>query len=291
MPQDQVKLMQEGKPFAIPSSLSICQDQGSIGFSAMWFLVYELQGCIHPMIDPLHRVSNDCKLALGACKLKPHVWISTVVMNMVFGPWESATFWCDILDGWKEYLSHAGGPQDPLFQELLPLILDDLRMADPGLSDAALGLQAWQKLQDGEGFSKKGNKVNLTRWFAWNAVAMEFDKVWNLRLVVQAFMGLRLGWLAKENKAFQMSVANPAAEPGGDARDTTNIKKADAASKLREQCKNTMHMSTAWLLDRCNQLRSRMVFTLQQPLWDWYASTNSDLRDPANCLPFHVDNA
>ena len=30
---------------------------------------------------------------------------------------------------------------------------------------------------------------------------------------------------------------------------------------------------------------------MQQPFYDWYASTNSDLREPANCLQFHVDNA
>jgi hypothetical protein len=291
VPEDQLKLIKDGKPFSLPPSLSICQDQGSIGFSAMWFLVYELRACVSPMIDPLHRVANDCKLALGACKLRPHVWVSTVVMNMVFGPWDGQTFWSDILAGWKEYLAHADGPQDPLFQELLPFILDDFRIGEPCEGDADdLAWQAWQRLRDGEGFSRKGNKVNLTRRFAWNSVAMEFDKVWHLRLVVQAFMGLRLGWLAKESKAFQVSVSNPVA-PADGARDTTNKKKADATTRLRDQCKNTMHMSTTWLLDRSNQLRSRMVFTLQHPLWDWYAATNTSLRDPANCMQFNVDNA
>ena len=139
-------------------------------------------------------------------------------------------------------------------------------MADPGTCDADLGSQAWQRLRDGEGFAKKGNKINLTRRFAWNAVALEFDKVWNLRLVAQAFMGLRLGWLANENNAFQVTVTRPFAEEGGAARDTTNKKKADAAPRLRDQCKNTMHMSTAWLLDRCNQLRSRMVLHIAAAL-------------------------
>ena len=74
-------------------------DEGSPGYAMCWYLAYHIKSRVVFVRDILHRVWNDCTLALRQAGLWWVVLLTTVVFNFPFGPWNGAAWWQRLLDG------------------------------------------------------------------------------------------------------------------------------------------------------------------------------------------------
>lgn len=79
-----------GKPVAEQSLplLSVCIDQGSVGFSSMHYLLFGLQANCVLVSDPNHRSWNDLKHSIKQSGLWECAVAPGVAMNVGFGPFE-----------------------------------------------------------------------------------------------------------------------------------------------------------------------------------------------------------
>ena len=87
-PADWKQAVLEGRPSPV---LSLAMDEGSTNYSMVWYLTYHHRLLLVPQPDPAHRVWNDCKLALSACGLWPHVLLAACVFRFPHGPYEQGT--------------------------------------------------------------------------------------------------------------------------------------------------------------------------------------------------------
>ncbi len=147
--------------------LSVSCDQGSDGFSAGQYLLYERALHMVLLMDPSHRVWNDCRVALQRTPgLHAALLKSTLVFNLNMGPFESAAWYQQAKEAMQLYVVHAKGQEDPLWQSLLPHILKDLgaesRVVEPDFLQ-----ELWDTLGECGATELKGTKVSLTRWFNW----------------------------------------------------------------------------------------------------------------------------
>lgn len=93
--------------------LTICGDQGGPGLPSILFLAGELRLRLLPLWDPHHRAWRDFQLATQAASLWPIVLETTVVVNLVHGPWLNTSFFYKVQEALVEY-AQTSNSQDRL---------------------------------------------------------------------------------------------------------------------------------------------------------------------------------
>lgn len=184
--------------------LSVCIDQGSVGFSPMHYMLFGLQANCVLISNPSHRSWNDLKHSIKQSSLWECVVASGVAMNVGFGPFEGQAWWHQIVDAGVEY-SQVAGPHDPLYEHLLPKIA-----ADRGESDMLLAPEyaeeTFQVVVDSRLTQLKGPKLALCCWMSW----LDCFKFWrpmrHLRLLLLLYIGLRTVWVTNDPKTLHLSL-------------------------------------------------------------------------------------
>ena len=79
--------------------ISLCIDQGSVGWASHFFCLYVLGMNMVCMADLSHRAWNDAKGAIVSfgC-LYTALVLSLNVMNLHMGPFESYVWWCQLME-------------------------------------------------------------------------------------------------------------------------------------------------------------------------------------------------
>ena len=62
-------------------------DQGSDGWSACMFLLFQLRALLIVVPDTAHRLWNDVKIAMGRSKMMQSIHLGQVVFSFEHGPW------------------------------------------------------------------------------------------------------------------------------------------------------------------------------------------------------------
>ena len=264
-------------------------DQGSVGYSSHWFLIYVMCLNIVCFPDTSHRVWNDCKLAIGECsELYDCLACTLLMMNLHMGPFDSYAWWSETCTAAWAYF-RSSNIMDPLRKSLLPSILRDVGEEDEVI-DAAREEELWHGLPTSEAFSKKDVSVGFTRWFGWQHSWPSLDRRWHSWLVVLIWYGLRLGSLKQGITNALNLVARPqeVGEDGEPLKSGTGKKGNSKIGQLRTACRNKLHICTILLLDDSLQRRGRILWQLLRALELWHGQQNRENRDPQSNQAFWV---
>lgn len=262
------------------SVLSMGLDQASTNWSGMFFLQYACGLAIHMYPDFSHGMDNDVCGAAKDVSLWPVILMTTIVMNMPWGPWGGQAFWGKLQGAWMEYCSHAPNSSDELFQSFLPLLARDLNETDLGADDT-LAQTIWSNLVSGAEMQKKGQKVSLTRFFGWHKCFPELDAKWHTWALFLVYLGLKEGWFKEPLKVPQVastgsgssgSAQGPGMKPG------TSRGPPSELSRMTAACRNRMHFSAVVLLDPMVQTKARLLAAFAAPLMLNHGVDNRDAR-------------
>ena len=91
--------------------LTVIGDQGGSGLPAWTFMAGHLKMRMLMLYDRYHRVNRDWRLALAENNMWCLVLEMQVVLNFVFGPWKSESWWVQLQEGADSYVRHSG-PED-----------------------------------------------------------------------------------------------------------------------------------------------------------------------------------
>eukprot|EP00974_Lingulodinium_polyedra_P027046 2609131-Lingulodinium_polyedra.AAC.1 len=133
-------------------------DEGSVGYSAMWYSMFFLRARLCMVRDIFHREWNDCKWAIAQAGLWHTVLLTSLVMNLCFGPWEGSG-WFEKIKGSAADLLAKEGARGPLFSALYPSLCHDLGVEAEGTWAHKQTLL--QQLPESGAFSLKGPRVAL----------------------------------------------------------------------------------------------------------------------------------
>jgi hypothetical protein len=165
-------------------------DKGNTGMAAVWILKSHLDCSFFHFRDIFHREWNDVTLALRRCGLYWTILLSTVVYNLCFGPWEGSAWFEKLKAGAEEYFKKESVAR-PLFATLYQLICRDRGCPPVGTFEHREAVL--KQTASAEGFSKKGPRATLKRWFSWVAATDFHTQEWHSRLCVILSIGLQLG--------------------------------------------------------------------------------------------------
>ena len=107
-----------------PKTLVLVQDQGGCGYALSWYLLYHAKLRMVVFHDIFHREWNDVRGGLKSAGLWWAVLLSTVVLNLNYGPWESQSWWCKLCEMGAHFWE-TRQPGDPLFEALYENICFD----------------------------------------------------------------------------------------------------------------------------------------------------------------------
>jgi hypothetical protein len=228
------------------NQLSICIDQGSVGWCPSFYMLFAAELNIILHFDVSHRTWNDLKAALVLSGLWDVVLLMCLVFQMNYGPFEGAAFWRQAQDSCETWRSYHG-VDCPLFRALLSRIAKD-RGASDRLWDEDWVKSLVDDIGSGRDADTKGPKVSLSRWLGWEHCFDYWSKDFSLRLLYLLHIGINLGFVdhnAETSILRLQTLKAPSAEPG-----KQGIKEAQASMRpLRDRCKNTLHIVALILSD------------------------------------------
>lgn len=193
-------------------TLVLFGDEGSLGYSMNWYLVYYVGLRLLPVRNTFHRQCNDCKLAVSDFGLWCVIQLATIPFNLNFGPWESTAWFSNIVQ-MAERLLETIDAANPQHTALYALICKDMGHYEPKGSPEHKRI-IFEMCFQGDAFKTKGVKVSLNRWFAWLAAASLFVRDWHVRMLsyicIGQCMGVFKSW--REVPFWAGLIGKPAAE-------------------------------------------------------------------------------
>ena len=286
-PDSEAPQGQQASPLAWPHLL-MSPDQGSDGIAALNFLQRCKAVNIEAFWDMSHGVWRDWNLNVKHLGLWGHVLLMTIVLNMPYGPWENARWYEELRGAAKEFFS-MDVETDPLFLSLMPAILRDRGESDRTLGDG-VETELAQEVQSDEYLWKKGDKVGLCRFFGYIHCSRAFDKQHHSKLMTLLYLGLQLNLVTEASMrkvgdvvaagSAGVSGADPAKEFGTKAMTRGN----DEVNRLRQACKNTIHLAMTFLANPMTQTIQRVLIKSVEPIEQWHSEQSRNLRScSANC--------
>ena len=252
----------EGRPpYTEWPVLTVCIDQGGDGWAGGYFLRHK-DVVVNVLKDHSHRVWNNSQLALRDASLWPLVQILSIVYGSDQGPWNDSKWFQDGREAVTQYMAVSDSATCPLLSDHFDAILRDLSMSHRAGEPDILQL-AWETLPDV--FSRKCARVPTSRWFGFFKSSIEFDPVWNRRLLLTNYIMVALGYenTAKPHEILKAKLEKVA--PDSDmAKNPTGRDTQDTAS-LRKSCRNTLHLVSVVLSDCSLQLLTRGVSSGPSP--------------------------
>ena len=170
--------------------LVLCLDQGSPGWSSCFWLAYHCLARVAVIHDPFHRCWNDLCNGLKDTQLWWVVHLSTMVYNVMYGPWEGSKWFSVLRLGASDFFQ-AADAGDPLLSSHYPFICRDLGLPEEGTPEHIR--EVARRVADGPCLHKKGPRSATRRWFQWFEATDQHLDWWHSRLMIMSYVGLQLG--------------------------------------------------------------------------------------------------
>ena len=298
-------------------TLVLHQDEGSPGFALSWYILYHLKLRAVVVRDVYHREWNDIKLALKGAKCWWAVLLTTVSLNLAYGPFEGGTWFRKLVEGAEDLFARTTAA-DPLFCRLYEGLCKDRGMQPTGDPLEKVALLA--ELETSPLFEAKGKRVALNRWFSWLAAAKDQDAQWHLKLWVILHIGQGSGLYKKRDDmpVFRATAApprptqtadDPTAAGRAQARATSSAASASSAppadteakapvvkddkevQELRGKSQNTLFLAAEVLAREGLQSLVRLVVALVNPIFDEHSQNAREIRGPEASRAWYLEAA
>ena len=125
--------------------LALVRDEGSDMTCAGAFLKRKAMLCFDELIDFNHGEWNCLKGAVKESGLWSHLLVMAVAANLDHGPYSEDRYYETLRGAWRQYLEVADPTTCPLFEEMLPGILRDLRQ-EHRIGEADIERKIWEEL-------------------------------------------------------------------------------------------------------------------------------------------------
>ena len=313
----------------LSSTMSVVIDQGSDGWSLMFYLLYKQKLRFILKFDIYHREHNDVMGAVKASGMWGCCVLSGMVHNVNYGPWEGSAWFQKILKASIEYFALAG-PDDALFKMFISDVARDKGMSleDFETLDEAVD-EIFAAVRDGSCFRKKGFRTAFRRFFSWYQAHNWHDQHWHARLMMIIYIGLRQGvytsisTLPTETRSllFAAKTADDAADGDEDAeepiadlgevhavvaaeekdgaadRGDCEVKEPvskgghDELKRLRATCQNSLHVAGAILGRPGLQESCRMIWCVGKPFYDQHSEHARSARGVEGVKEYYLQAA
>ena len=303
------------------------EDSSTVSTCALWYSLYVLQSRQLWFPDSWHVLQNSLINAAKENQMMGMLRLTTTAMDAVFGPWSSQRWFETIIEGAAEALVFLRGPEagdglKRILRSLLPRIAVERGWTEFD-DHEELALQA---LAESRFVRVKGERSQITRWFAWHRhfeswigeasghedFPGQYQGEWTLRLIPLLLIGLSMGFVRADDSgdrqvvkelstraaataAGQAAAATAAdtaaADASAAAASSSTSRDKTAEQKLRDSCKNILHIATCIHGDRFLYSEALMFLYACRPLRDWYSHHRHNLRSQKACLQFYKDMA
>lgn len=271
--------------------LAVSIGQCSVGWCALNYLKYGLRMRVEANPDVFHRCWNDVKIGLGRAGFWEAVLLSSIWINVNFGPWKGGKFWRETQGAAEEYFEHTGSSSCRLFGAMLPFIAKD-RGESAMLGDMEYGNKIFDMFKGGLGWSTKGPKVALCRWFGWLHCIRFWLPLMSLRLVVLMYWGISMGYVNGTAQSMSLELRGLNRQPAANRSQKATMQQAQASTKqLYDKAKNTLHIATVLMPDRGLCRMVRVAHRMCTPIEQWYHQARVVMRSVDGSLQFHKEQS
>jgi hypothetical protein len=265
--------------------LVLTEDEHSVNMAAQWYLLYVKRLRMATWPDPWHRLWNDCMEGVKAAGFNLIIQLTTLCMNLPYGPWEGQKFFHEVAEAGADLLQLVDA-EDPLLLDLAPQIAAELKAS----GDFGDGQKEWmvQQLRDASFLNKKGAHISPTRWFDWNSHFATWAEEWSLRYMCLVFLGLQVGYLQRQSaKACILALRRRLHKGSGGSKSTKQGQ--TEVQQVRDRCANGLHISCIIHGDKSIYHYGMMIHYSTKALTRWYSKWNAECRSRAGCLKMHVE--
>ena len=267
--------------------LILTEDEHSVNMASQWYMLYSQKLRLATYPDPWHRVWNDCSEGVKSSGFNIVVQLTTLCMNLPYGPWEGQKFFQEVAEAGSD-LVQLMHPEDPLLQEVAHQIEEEMQVTGSFEDDKKEWLV--QQLRGAAFLQKKGCHISPTRWFDWNNHFGEWASEWSLRYLCLVFLGLQVGYLRRQStRSCMLSLKGRLNRPS-DTPLTTQGGKAEV-QQVRDRCANGLHVSTIIHADKAIYHLAMMIRHCTRGMREWYGKWNPGNRSRQGCLQFSISLA
>lgn len=264
------------------------EDQGSDVQSSLWHRIFQLQTRELHIDDPWHLIWNCVKGCATDSGLMPAIWMTSIAHNLAFGCYNGGKWYQEICESALE-LHAISDSQDVVFRRLLPKICKEQGIEYDASEEQAT--EVWQTLFECHFLKAKGPRTAPCRFFSWVQSHTKWRKEWTQRLVFLSVIGIYEGWLREADGANLVDTAMSAAvaqnaEERGEVDNTPVLKSKLDTQKLRDKCKNSVHLATKIHMDETWQFKSNVLLYAAEPLYEWYRQGTMSCRSRAASAEF-----
>lgn len=278
--------------------LVVSCDEGGCFWPNSWFLTGFAQMRGIWLRDPYHRSWNDWKLAVDHSGWKAVKLQGCLIMNLRHGPWLSASWFQQLVEG-MEFELCGSGLHDGLFNALYSSIV-----ADHGLdTDADVGssehiAMSRRRVAGSDIFRNKGEKVAMRSFYKWVTSMKTFLVHWHEMLLSLLVLGMSAGWFKSGPIPFLDNTALAAAlvpdnisEQADQAPSAAGCNDDKTLAKLRAACKNGMHVAAVLLATDEVHFACKVIATMSEPLQIEHHTNVKRLKGADAMCDFYVDLA
>jgi hypothetical protein len=276
-----------------PPVLTLTADQEQVQITGVNFMKDALGLRVVLFRDIFHRIHNDCTTAMANAGLMPIFYAAIVILNLGYGPYQTAGWWHSMLAEAAE-LGMKATPDNPALVKLWPWIERSRKSAaSPGSSDGVCGGVASRRhfLQEMDFtvcMKLKAVKVKLGQW-------MSFPQAYHAHkqhLAGRAFVVTN--YVIDNNYATNIADLEAAV-----AKHSFAVKEAAAKSKtkaiqnakakiddFKQRAKHHLLLAAKLFLDP-DVTRGMAAISLGvAPIFDWFSHVERELKGRDACSAF-----
>lgn len=255
------------------------------GVAAFFYLSRHLQYNVDLAVDGSHGANNDLWLFLGAIGAKQLCLMLLISFNIPHGPWSEDARFSQCATAFSSLLEEQDAASCPLFQNMLPQMLNESAAKDLAGDDTAQNL--WSYLMSENPFMRTNSKLVKSRFMAFCRFARQEAKHFTLRAFVYIYVCLEMGWLS----SWQAKAVSVLGAPNGEfATGSTSSKREAAEEKaLRQSCQNHMVLAAVTFGQYENGRKLRAILQLTLPLEEWHSHQNTFLRSVSASVSWSLD--
>lgn len=275
---------------ARPPSITFALDQGPQSFPTVFYMAYALKLHVFWHYDASHRLWNDVKDALAETGNWGFVCISTLAMNLDFGPWDGSEFFHRSAEALRHFVAN-GSSSHPLFSRFVAEIAADDGLEDGGLLSSAQRQELFQSLASHRAWSRKSVRVALCRWFGWLDAAERFLETWHVRLLTYLWVCVISGYGGLIDHELMQGRSEAPLQEASAADAEPMSRSNQRIETLRGRCRNTLHLTAGWMADSSNREFLQAIVHLVRPLREWHGAQNKAVRSPVEAREFFIECA
>lgn len=264
-----------------PPVFTFLTDQGPIPSCMAHFMLNHLRLRCVVLWDPWHRWWNDLKNGVQEGGLWGCFLAMCIPWNLAYGPWQGEKNFVDLVEAIRFYEEVGQGTQDTLYSSLAQHMWRDTGVEEPPIHEEAWKAM-WTSIFDSKLWRIKGPKVAMSRWMGWLDCCEFFQEDWWKRVMSLAVVGLLQGWLFAPGSKELLSGLTPQSL---DAKSTKESK--EKTQRLRDKCRNSMHVSFVLMSDVRMVSRCRMIHYCCLGSRALFGQCVSQARDPQSTLVFY----